>query len=209
MYSFCDKLIEEKRKTPDTSIISDVVAALDQKGLTKDQVLHATTTIINGFPTPFPVLSVATVELLRHPDVINACKKDPSLWQKAVSELLRYKAHFAFALPRVAMENITLGNETIQSGQVVLPSLTAAGHDPKYTERPDEFDIYQQAHRGSVFGAGSHFCPGAPLSRQWLEVGLQELFTELPNLRLAVREDQLKWQKGSLSTPETIPVTTS
>jgi len=64
--------------------------------------------------------------------------------------------------PRIALEDIRIGDVEIAAGQVVLPSLTAAAHDPKRVKCPGEVDILQAAPRKIVFGAGSHLCPGTP-----------------------------------------------
>jgi cytochrome P450 len=207
LYEYCDKLTEDKRQHPDGSVFSDIVASLDRSGLTKGQTMHTTSALLIGLPSVLPVLSVSICELLKRPDVVDTCIHNPDLWTSVVDELLRYKAHFSLASPRVATEDIDLGNGRIlRAGEVVIPSLTAAAHDPSRVDLPDEFDFNQKAARRIVFGSGSHFCPGAPMSKQWLEIAISELFTTLPSLRLAIPEDDLIWQKGSLSAPESIPV---
>ncbi|HUS26369.1 MAG TPA: cytochrome P450 [Nevskiaceae bacterium] len=206
LYTYCDDLIENKRTNPDGSIFSNVVKGLEKANKSHDEILHACATILVGFPTPLPVLNVAAAELLRRPDTVSACLENPSLWAPTVKELLRYKAHFATVLPRIAMKDVQIGGIQIPAGQVVLPSLAAAAHDPEKVERPAECDPSQDASRNIVFGAGPHLCPGAALTRQWLEVSLGQLFTAHPKLRLAVPAGQLSWQRGGLSAPATIPV---
>lgn len=206
LYVLCERLVDEKREKPDDKILSSIITALDNKGLSRKQVLSACTTIINGFPSPFPVLSVAAIEFMKRPEVVASCTENPALWLPSVDETLRYKANFAFAMPRIATEDVQIGDEVIKAGQVVIPSLAAAAMDPEVAENPTEFDPHQKARRNIVFGAGPHFCPGAALSRQWLEIGVRELFTGLPNLKLAVPEQQLTWLKGTLAMPESVPV---
>ena len=207
LYDYCDKLTDDKRRRPDGSVFSDIVTSLDHAGLTKGQTMHTISALLIGLPSVLPVVSVSICELLKRPAVVDTCVRDPKLWSSVVDELLRYKAHFSLASPRVATENVDLGNNrTIRAGEVVIPSLTAATHDPSRVELPNEFDVDQQAARRIVFGSGPHFCPGAPMSKQWLEIGISELFTALPGMHLAIREEELVWQKGSLSAPESIPV---
>jgi 2-hydroxy-5-methyl-1-naphthoate 7-hydroxylase len=56
---------------------------------------------------------------------------------------------------------------------------------------PEGFDV-TRSYRGHLgFGAGVHFCVGAPLARQEIAIGLERLFTRFPTLRLAVEPDQL------------------
>ena len=148
------------------------------------------------------------MELFQHPDAVEACKRAPELWERVTEELMRYKAHFNFFLPRVATEDITLGCKRIAAGQVLLPSLHAAATDPKSFPTPNVFSVGRVKYRcNTVFGAGPHFCLGAALSRQWLQVSLKCLFTTLPGLRLAQPYGDLEWQAGSISMPKHVSVT--
>lgn len=208
LYDYGSDLIKEKLNNPDGRLLAKVFAEFENAHLNADEIVAASGTILAGFYTPFGILSVSAVELFRHPDVVEACQKEPRLWERTVDELMRYKAHFNFFLPRVATEDVTLGDVTILAGQVVLPSLHAAVTDSTSFTNPNVFDTRRdQARCNIVFGAGPHFCPGAALSRQWLQVGLERLFTILPGLRLTKPYSHLKWMPGSISMPKEVPVT--
>ena len=183
-------------------------AELKNAGLSDDDIVAATGTILAGFYTQFGIMSVSAVELFQHPDVEEACGNDPLLWERTVEELMRYKAHFNFFLPRVATEDVTLGRTEVCAGQVLLPSLHAAATDPASFTDPNVFNVHRVQPRHNVaFGAGPHFCPGAALSRQWLQVGLERLFTTLSGLCLTKPCSDLNWLPGSISMPKEVPVT--
>lgn len=65
----------------------------------------------------------------------------------------------------------------------------AAQRDPRRFADPDRFDVGRgdTAHIG--FGGGIHFCVGAPLARQELEVSLAGLVQRFPGLTLAEQPD--------------------
>ena len=63
--------------------------------------------------------------------------------------------------------------------------LGAAGRDPALYTNPDRFDPFRPAKPHAAFGAGIHFCVGAPLARLELQIALPALFHKFPNLRLA------------------------
>jgi cytochrome P450 len=52
-------------------------------------------------------------------------------------------------------------------------------------DKPQEFDITRAPKLTATFGAGLHFCLGAPLARLELCTALPILFERLPHLRLA------------------------
>ena len=60
----------------------------------------------------------------------------------------------------------------------------AAERDPRRFPEPDRFDVTRGdvAHIG--FGGGIHFCVGAPLARQELEVSLAGLVARFPDAQL-------------------------
>jgi cytochrome P450 len=180
LYSYCTNFVARgPEKNQGNNILRDVIATFEQQGMSTNDLVPAFATIINGFPTPGPVLNVCVLELLKRPEAVETCLNDPSLWSPTVDELMRYRAHFAATLPRVALRDVTLEGVFIPKGQAVIPSLRAAAHDPARTEDPKTFNIEQKASRSIVFGSGSHLCPGATLTRQWLQVALKELFTAL------------------------------
>jgi cytochrome P450 len=206
LYEFTAQLIERKRQQPDQLMLSRLIPALEARGVVGDELIQSVASLINGLPTVTDVLNSCVIELLRQPATVRACLKNPSLWKPTVEELLRYRAHFAFALPRMAYQDAKLGGVAITAGEIILPSLTGALHDPKHVVRPNRFDPSQTAKRNLAFGGGPHFCPGAALSRQWLEIGIKAAFSGLPDLRLDIRERDLFWPAGSLPVPFNSPV---
>lgn len=63
--------------------------------------------------------------------------------------------------------------------------LGAANHDPLAFVSPGQFDPQRKNQKNASFGAGIHFCIGAPLARLELQIALKTLFDRLPGLRLA------------------------
>ena len=72
----------------------------------------------------------------------------------------------------------------LKKGSKVACLLAAANRDPARWENPDQFDPNRIVQTNVSFGAGTHFCIGAPLARLEMKAALPILFNRLPNLHL-------------------------
>jgi unspecific monooxygenase len=63
--------------------------------------------------------------------------------------------------------------------------LGAANRDPAVWPEPDRFDPSRPVRNHASFGAGLHFCIGAPLARLELRAVLTALRERCPDLRLS------------------------
>jgi cytochrome P450 len=98
--------------------------------------------------------------------------------------LLRLDAPLHF-FTRYAPEEVELAGVSLRKGETIGLLLGAANRDPERFPNPDVFDPERIANAHVSFGAGIHFCVGAPLARLELAVALPILFARLPGLRLA------------------------
>jgi cytochrome P450 len=83
----------------------------------------------------------------------------------------------------VARSDLELHGTTIARGQWVYLVLGAANRDPAQFADPDRFDVKRADNKHVSFGAGPHFCLGAPLARLEAQVALRTLRQRFPNLR--------------------------
>ena len=115
----------------------------------------------------------------------------------AVEELLRYAAP-VMTTERYAREDVTLHGVTIPRGEMTLGVIGSANRDETVFEKPDALDITREPNRHLSFGQGIHFCLGAPLARTEAQIAIATLLRRMPNLRLKVSPDSLRWRPSMI-----------
>ncbi len=102
-----------------------------------------------------------------------------------MEECLRFDAPLHL-FTRYAYEDIEVAPDvTVRSGEQIGLLLGMANRDPKAFAEPGAFRPGPDRPEERSFGAGIHFCIGAPLARLELQVALKVLFDRLPHLTLA------------------------
>ena len=188
-------LIEARRREPADDLLSGLVAAHDEDGdrLSETELVDMTVNLtVAGFETTAHVLAKGALALLSRPAELAALRADPQLWPTAVHELVRTCGPIPAGAPRYAAEDTEIAGTPVPAGTAVLPGLLPANFDPRVVDRPDELDVRRDPGRGEGhlgFGHGAHYCLGAALARQEVEVVLSALVTRFPGLRLAAPAD--------------------
>jgi unspecific monooxygenase len=85
---------------------------------------------------------------------------------------------------RTATEPVEVAGVRIETGQKIAALLGAANRDPAVFADADTFDPGRDPNPHLAFGAGVHFCLGAPLARMELVESLALLLRGMPDLEL-------------------------
>lgn len=204
------RIIAERRQERGTDMISLLITAYEENGLSLQQLPSLCIEILNGgFLTATDIIPNGIHALLSHPDqwqLLKGHQDQPAAIQSAVEEILRYDSSAQFIF-RIAKENLTIGGKEMPAGSVVALALGAANHDPEKFESPETFDVMRSPNDHLGLGRGNHFCIGAALGRMELEILFATLLRRMPDLRLdpdrpAVRKHKSIVFKGF----ETLPV---
>ncbi|MGK5732354.1 cytochrome P450 [Streptomyces sp. URMC 124] len=199
-----------RREHPGDDLFSALVEAHAQDGLSLPELVSlAVMLVLNGMDAVRNQVSNMVYALLTHPEQLARLRAEPALLPRAVEELLRYIPHRnGVGLPRVATEDLQVGEVVIRSGEAVYVSYLAANRDPSVFTDPDRLDLTRDEAPILSFGHGPHYCVGALLTRMEAEVMLTALLNRFPDLRLAVPESEMRWRRGSINRgPESLPVT--
>jgi cytochrome P450 len=172
-------LIRERRKNPGDDLLSELIRASDGEGkLSEDELVTTAILLLNaGHEATVHSLGNGIKALIEH-GITGPITADH------VEEILRYDAPLHM-FTRYALEDLEYNGLRLKKGEVVGLMLGAANRDPAKFENPGTFDPTRPSNTHTSFGAGIHFCVGAPLARLEMEVGLQVLWERCPNLSLA------------------------
>lgn len=206
---YLKKLIRERRIRPRDDLISGLVKAQEGNDqLTDDEVLAMIFLLLSaGHETTVNLIGSGALALLEHPDQIIKLRDQPELIKPAVEELVRYVVPAEMTTQRYATKDVTIAGITIPRGEMVLGVLASANRDPKHFENPDVVNIARENNKHLSFGQGMHYCLGAPLSRLEAQIALSTLLRRVPNLRVSIAPEQIRWRSGFIVRGlESLPV---
>jgi cytochrome P450 len=106
------------------------------------------------------------------------------LVEPAVEELIRFDSPLQL-FERTAVEDTEVAGVVVERGTKIAALLGAANRDPAVFADADTFDVGRADNPHLGFGAGIHFCVGAPLARVELQSSLSTLLHRFPDLELA------------------------
>ena len=181
-------------------LLGTLVAAHDAgdpaASLSEDELLgNLILLFVAGHETTTNLLGNGLLTLLRHPEALAQLRADPAQrLPGAVDEMLRFESSVNM-VSRHAVQPYAIGDGVVPAGDVVFFMTGAANRDPAVFAEPDRFDITRSPNPHLAFGAGIHYCVGAPLARMEAEVAFGELLRQRPNLALAEPGAAPAWRK--------------
>ncbi|HWH26207.1 MAG TPA: cytochrome P450 [Pseudolysinimonas sp.] len=139
--------------------------------------------ILGGMQEPGHGAAAALYGLLTQPEQAQAVTNDPGLLSEAIQEGLRWIPPFQ-AVQRRLLEDFDFDGVIVPAGTDVQVMIASANRDPAHYSDPDTFNIYREPVPIASFGYGAHYCAGHFLARAIASASLEEIFAQLPNIRL-------------------------
>jgi len=180
------ELVAVRRRAPEQDLISSLIAEVDSDGarLTEDELVTTCTLLLNaGHEATVNVVGNGVTALLTHPEQLELLRSSADLLGPAVEELIRYDSPLQL-FERTAVADTAIGEVAVEPGQKIAALLGAANRDPAVFAEPDSFRVDRMDNPHLGFGAGIHFCVGAPLARVELQSSVRTLLARFPNLAL-------------------------
>jgi len=184
---YISTLARERKRKPADDLITALVQAQESGEKLNEHELIAMCVLllnagheasVNGFGNGF-------VSLFQHPDQLRELAQDPDgLASSALEEMLRFDSPLHM-FDRTATADTEIAGVTISTGQKVAALLGSANRDEQQFVKAATFNIHRTPNSHIAFGAGIHFCVGAPLARLEMNISLPLLLKKYPDLKLA------------------------
>jgi cytochrome P450 len=186
------ELSRERRANPGDDLISALAQVLDQGDtLTEDELIGTCVLLLNaGHEATVNVTTIGWWSLFRTPGELARLRADPSLLPTAVEELMRYDTPLQM-FERWVLEPIEVLGVEVPRGAELGLLFGSANHDPAVFDDPGRLDLGRAPNPHLSFGAGIHFCLGAPLARIELQTSFATLLRRLPNMELV---EEPRWK---------------
>lgn len=189
-------LIEQRRRAPQTDLLSDLlrVEAKGDKLGPGELLATSVLLLIAGHETTTNLLGAGVYSLLRHPDAIAFLRAHPEAMASAVEELLRHESPVQ-RTQRIVDVDTEVGGTKLRRGELVTVLLGAANHDPEVFSEPEGLLLTRTPNPHVAFGHGIHTCLGAPLARAEAQIALRTLLGRFPEFALDSRPAE--WSPNS------------
>ncbi len=184
--AYVEGLMVERKAQPGDDLVSELAAVEDGGDRLSARELIATCVLllnagheasVNGFGN-------GMVQMMRRPDQHDLLRADPEgLSATAVEEFVRFDAPLHL-FERTATADTEVGGVAIAEGQKIAALLGSANRDESVFERADEMDLTRDPNPHIGFGAGIHFCIGAPLARMEMQTALPLVTSRFPTMEL-------------------------
>ncbi|MFJ4920198.1 cytochrome P450 [Streptomyces sp. NPDC088725] len=198
LYGMLAELAGRRRAEPQEDVISQLCQVLPE-----DERVGpiAAALLFAGLDSVASHVDLGVVMFTLYPDQLQDALADEKLMRSGVEEILRAAkaGGSGAALPRYATDDITIGDVTMHTGDLVLLDFTLVNFDEAVFDEPEVFDIRRSPNEHLTFGHGIWHCVGAPLARMMLKTAYTQLFTKLPGLKLARPVEELQVTSGQLN----------
>lgn len=184
--AYVHNLMTLRKANPGTDLISDL-AMVEEDGqkLNAHELIATCVLLLNaGHEASVNGFGNGMVATLKNPEQDALLKSNPhGLAATAIDEFLRFDAPLHL-FERTATEDTEIAGVEIKTGQKIAALLGSANRDESIFKNSDELDLTRDPNPHIGFGAGIHFCIGAPLARMEMTTSLPALIEAFPNLRL-------------------------
>jgi len=181
------ELAISRKANPGQDLITDL-ATVEENGekLNMQELVATCILLLNaGHEASVNAFGNGMVAALQRPDQIKLLRETPrEVTNTALEEFMRFDAPLHL-FERTATADTEVGGVAIKEGQKIAALIGSANRDETVFSAPESMDLTRDPNPHIGFGAGIHFCLGAPLARLEMSVSLPALWERYPTMQLA------------------------
>ncbi len=174
-FNYIEGYVLKRKNTPENDLITHLInAEQDGSKLNFDELVSTCILLLNaGHEATVHTIGNGIKTILEQNIDTKHFLKNHS--KSVVEEILRFDPPLHI-FTRYANENLKIADVEILEGEKVGLIIGASGYDRKRWEKPDKFIPGREPLNNNSFGAGAHFCIGAPLARLEISIALKCFF---------------------------------
>jgi cytochrome P450 len=204
IYAYFGDLIDRRAAEPRSDMISGLLAhEIDGQRLSKADILDLCFNfVVAGLDTVSGALTCFWAFLAQNDGHRRQIVEDPALIPAVVEELLRWESPIQAGIPRVATRDVELPNgKLVKAGTAIFVCFGSSNVSDETMDDPMVVRFDRGTNPHLAFAGGAHRCLGSHLARRELRIALSEWHRRIPNYRLKVGHEDLKYPPGVRHVP--------
>jgi len=183
--NYIKQLLAERQKNPGDDLITHLINARSKgEKLTEEELITTCILLLNaGHEATVHSIANGIKTILESDQPAISYFTDDKSTLRCIDETIRFDPPLHM-FTRIALQDISIYGHDFKRGDSVGLMLGAANRDPTQYKNPDQFDVLRGGVGQLGFGAGLHFCIGAPLARLEMGIALPILFEKFPDLKI-------------------------
>jgi cytochrome P450 len=171
---------EQARADLTTSLMG---MTIDGAALEDEEIVSLLRNWTAGQGTVAASIGILVYYLAGHADMQQQLRREPALLPAAIDEILRADGPLV-ANRRSTTREVEIEGRKIGAGEKLSLNWISANRDGRTFDDPDVVRLDRNPEDNLLFGAGIHYCLGAPLARLEMRVALEELLARTTMIEL-------------------------
>lgn len=185
---FIRQIIETRRSAghnaPNDVITSLMRSDVNGRPLHEDEIVSILRNWTGGeVGTISASVGILVHYLADNPDLQTEVRNHPEKLPEAIEEILRLHGPLVTNRRKTKCP-VHFGDTQVEAGEILSLFWVSANRDEQVFEDPDSFRWDRDHSQNLLYGAGIHWCPGAPLARMELRIVMEELLAQTTGLAL-------------------------